>query len=291
MSPHGTRPLGVFDSGLGGLTVVRSVASVLPAEPMVYFGDTARLPYGNKSARTVTRLSLEALWFLEHFGIKALIVACNSASALAIDALRDAASVPVLGVVEAGARRAMETTRTGRVGVIGTRGTIGSGCYERALSALDASVTTATATAPLFVPLVEEGWIDHAVTRAVAREYLTPLIEARVDTLVLGCTHYPLLARVIGEVMGDTVTLIDSGDAVAVEAQAYLGEHDLLSRGGVPARKHRFFVSDQPDRFDAEGRRFLGDALMGSVESVDQSDLPWYNRAASPESNQPQETP
>ncbi len=284
-------PLGVFDSGLGGLTVVRSLARTVPAEPMIYFGDTARLPYGNKSKATVTRLSLEALRFLEHFGIKALVVACNSASALALDAMTAEASVPVLGVVEAGARRAARTTRTGKVGVIGTRATVSSGCYDVALRRLAANLTVTSAACPLFVPLVEEGWIDHEVARRVAEEYLAPLRAAAVDTLILGCTHYPLLRDVLQKVMGDAVALIDSGDAVAEDVVAELDRRKLRApEAGAPPR-HRFFVSDQADRFHAEGRRFLGDAVLGRVEAVDQSDVPWYDRWAPGGARRSEESP
>ena len=279
MSDDRERPLGVFDSGLGGLTVVRSLARVLPAERMVYFGDTARLPYGNKSRATVTRLSLEALRFLEHFDMKLLVVACNSASALALDALQAAASVPVLGVVEAGARSAREATRNGRIGVVGTRGTVGSGCYEAALRTLDPAVSVTAAACPLFVPRVEEGWTDAPVTRQVALVYLEPVVRAGVDTLILGCTHYPLLREVIGRVMGEHVVLIDSGEAVAGDVARHLRERGLEAAPGDRA-PHRFFVSDQPERFLDEGSRFLGKDLLGRVESVDQSDLPWYDRRA-----------
>lgn len=271
-------PLGVFDSGLGGLTVVRAILHSLPLENMVYFGDTARLPYGNKSKTTVTRLSLEALRFLEHFGIKALVVACNSASAVALDALEREADVPVLGVVEAGARRAAETSQNGRIGVIGTRATVDSGCYHRALERLRSGVEVFSAACPLFVPLVEEGWIEHAVARQVAEEYLAPLREHGVDTLILGCTHYPLLKELIGEVMGEEVTLIDSGEAVAVDVQLRLEELGLESPKGPVS--HRFLVSDQPERFYAEGRRFLGETVLGTVQAVDQSDVPWYDRSS-----------
>lgn len=277
--------LGVFDSGLGGLTVVRAILHALPLEEMVYFGDTARLPYGNKSATTVTRLSLEALRFLEHFGIKALVVACNSASAVALEALEREASVPVLGVVNAGARRAITATRNGRVGVIGTRATIESECYPRALRAAQAAhapdsgvrLEVFSAHCPLFVPFVEEGWIDHPVTRSVAGEYLAPLRDQGVDTLILGCTHYPLLDGVIASIMGEDVVLIDSGEAVAVDLEAVLTERGILSVTDVP--NHRFFVSDQPERFHEEGRRFLGEAV-GEVGAVDQSDIPWYDRSS-----------
>jgi glutamate racemase len=268
----------VFDSGLGGLTVVRAVARTLPRERIIYFGDTARLPYGNKSRKTVTRLAVEALRFLEHFGIKAFVVACNSASALAMPVLAAEASVPVFGVVEAGARQAAAATGTKRVAVIGTRATVASRCYEQALEALKPGIQVASAACPLFVPLVEEGWMDHPVTARVAAEYLEPLRDFDPDTLILGCTHYPLLKTVIQDIMGEGVTLIDSGEAMAQELQTRLEGLGCLATTG--AGRHRFFVSDQADRFQDEARRFLGEAAAGAVSAVDQSDLPWFDRGA-----------
>jgi glutamate racemase len=254
------------------------VARTLPGERIIYFGDTARLPYGNKSRKTVTRLAVEALRFLEHFRIKAFVVACNSASALAMPVLAAEASVPVLGVVEAGARQAAAATRTKRVAVIGTRATVASRCYEQALAALAPGIEVASAACPLFVPLVEEGWTDHPVTARVAGEYLQPLRDFAPDTLILGCTHYPLLKGVIQTVMGDGVTLIDSGEAMALELQTRLADLECLAETG--GGDHRYFVSDQAERFHDEARRFLGDAAPGSVSAVDQSDLPWFDRGA-----------
>jgi glutamate racemase len=276
--PDAGAPLGLFDSGLGGLTVVRAVARTLPRERVIYFGDTARLPYGNKSKKTVTRLAVEALRFLEHFRIKTFVVACNSASALAMSVLEAEASVPVLGVVEAGSRQAAAATRRGRVAVIGTRATVASRCYEQALEALQPGIRVASAACPLFVPLVEEGWMDHPVTVRIAEEYLAPLRDFDADTLILGCTHYPLLKTVIGNIMGEEVTLIDSGEAMALEL-----ETRLRTLGGLAPERtgpNRFFVSDQAERFHDEARRFLGDAAPGRVSAVDQSDLPWFDRGA-----------
>jgi glutamate racemase len=276
--PDAGAPLGLFDSGLGGLTVVRAVARTLPRERVIYFGDTARLPYGNKSKKTVTRLAVEALRFLEHFRIKTFVVACNSASALAMSVLEAEASVPVLGVVEAGSRQAAAATRRGRVAVIGTRATVASRCYEQALEALQPGIRVASAACPLFVPLVEEGWMDHPVTVRIAEEYLAPLRDFDADTLILGCTHYPLLKTMIGNIMGEEVTLIDSGEAMALEL-----ETRLRTLGGLAPERtgpNRFFVSDQAERFHDEARRFLGDAAPGRVSAVDQSDLPWFDRGA-----------
>jgi glutamate racemase len=275
-----TARLGVFDSGLGGLTVVRALIHRPVHGRIVYFGDTARVPYGNKSPATVTRLTLEAMRFLQHQGVRALVVACNTASAVAMDALVREASVPVLGVVEAGARSAAKATRTGRVGVIGTRATVGSRCYERALERLRPGLAVSAAACPLFVPLVEEGWIDGDVTRRIAEEYLGPVRDAGVDTLVLGCTHYPLLRAVIQDVIGKDVTLIDSGEAVAEEVESLLRTLGVGPSPESAAIRHRFYVSDQIERFEVEMRRFLGETVAADVRTVDQTDVPWYDRTA-----------
>jgi len=263
-------PLGVFDSGLGGLTVVHSVARALPRERVVYFGDTARVPYGNKSAATVTRLALEAMRFLQHFEVKAIVVACNSASAVAMDALRREATVPVLGVVEAGAEQAAGQSASGRIGVIGTRATVESGCYEKELARIRSDAKVVSAACPLFVPLVEEGWIDEDVTRTVAARYLEPIQAAKVDTVILGCTHYPLLAGVIQEQLGSGVRLIDSGDAVSTRVTELLAENNLHAHADADDPR-RFFVSDQVERFRVEARRFLGEDIPFTAEAVDHS--------------------
>jgi len=259
-------PLGVFDSGIGGLTVARAVFERLPRESVVYFGDTARVPYGPKSPDTVRRYSAEILAYLVRRGVKAVVVACNTSTAHALDFLRERSPVPVVGVIEPGARAAVAASKSGRLGVIGTAGTIASGAYERAITALRPSTSVTAVACPLFVPLVEEGWLDHPAAELIAREYLAPLQAARVDTLVLGCTHYPLLKPLLARVMGNDVRLIDSA---AETANAIAAE--LTTRGldvdGAAAPTHRFVVSDDEPRFRRVGEKFLGDKLK-DVEVV-----------------------
>src|SRR5437588_7793069 len=238
----------------------------LPNESIVYFGDTARLPYGPKSPDTVRRYSREIGTFLVGERIKALVVACNTATAHALPMLRDELPVPVIGVVEPGARAAVAVATSRRIGVIGTAGTIASRAYERAIAALSPGASILALPCPLFVPLVEEGWLDTEVTRLVALEYLSPFVDADVGTLVLGCTHYPLLKSLIGEVMGGTVCLIDSAAETASETRRVLAEHGLLTASTAPA-KHRFIASDAAQQFLGLGQRFLG-AAIDRVETL-----------------------
>jgi len=253
-------PVGVFDSGIGGLTVVREMISQLPNESIIYFGDTARVPYGPKSPDTVLRYSREITSYLKGEGIKALVVACNTATAHALPALREEFDLPIIGVIEPGARAAVAATKTKHVGVIGTAGTIKSGAYEKEIKRLlpDAAVTAQACA--LFVPLVEEGWVDSEPTRAIARNYLAPLVTAEVDTLVLGCTHYPLMKTVIGNVVGRDVRLIDSAHETAREAAEVLRTNSLENTTPNEAR-YRFIASDAPDTFLSLGQRFLGSAI------------------------------
>jgi glutamate racemase len=255
-----TRPLGVFDSGIGGLTVVRELLRLLPDEELVYYGDVARLPYGNKSKETVTRFSREIARFLLERGVKAIVVACNTASALALPGLADELDVPVIGVIESGARAAAARSTSGQVGVIATSSTVRSGAYGRALAALRPDLVVTERACPLFVPLVEEGWIDHKVTHEVAEEYLAPLEGHGLDTLILGCTHYPLLKRVIGEVMGPGVRLVDSGEETARSVVDLL-EHEGLRAPAGRHPVHALYLSDLPAAFQGTAERFLGRAL------------------------------
>lgn len=257
MTAGDARAIGVFDSGIGGLTVAREIFQLLPHEPVVYFGDTARVPYGPKSPATVLHYSREAAGFLMSQDIKLLVVACNTATAHAAEALAGELSVPVIGVVEPGARTAARTTRTGRIGVIGTTGTIASGAYDKAVRRLVKNARVYAQPCPLFVPLIEEGWTDHEATRLIAREYLAPLHEVDIDVLILGCTHYPLLTPVIQEVLGPAVTLVDSAHETAREVKQVLADHDLARTAGGPPR-HRFYASDSPMRFRDVGGRFVG---------------------------------
>jgi glutamate racemase len=255
-------PVGIFDSGIGGLTVAHAVMRQLPHESVTYFGDTARVPYGPKSPETVKRYSLEIASYLVDQQIKTLVVACNTATAHALPVLRESLTIPVIGVIEPGARAAVGATRNGHVGVIGTAGTIKSGAYERALRALEPSLRVTVRACPLFVPVVEEGWVDHEATRLIAREYLEPILGEQVDTLVLGCTHYPLLKHVIADVLGPEVTLIDSAEETARETAAVLRDRRLTANGAAVAA-HRFIASDDPLMFLQLGQRFLGDAIDG----------------------------
>lgn len=263
-----TAPIGIFDSGLGGLTVAREIMRQLPGESIIYFGDTARVPYGPKSPDTVVRYSREITAWLIEEGVKVVVVACNTATAHALGDLRRDFVLPVIGVVEPGARAAARVSSSGHIGVIGTAGTIASGAYERAIHAADERARITATACPLFVPLVEEGWLDDDATRLIARRYLDPLRAAKVDTLVLGCTHYPLLKPLISETIGESVRLIDSAEETAAETSRVLAEMGLSADpGGSPT--HRFVASDAPDHFLRQGQRFLG----GSIERVEKLTL------------------
>lgn len=262
-------PIGIFDSGIGGLTVLKEIIRTLPGEDTLYLGDTARLPYGTKSEETVVKYSTENARFLLKYNIKLLVVACNTASAVSLQVLRKQFSIPIVGVIEAGARAASRATKNGKVGIIGTETTVSSSAYTKAIREINADIDTVGQSCPLFVPLVEEGWIDDDVTLAVAERYLRVLKNKGIDTLVLGCTHYPLLKGIIQKVMGESVRLIDSAEETASEVKEVLMGTELNSdpdRGGkVPVR--RYFVTDVPRRFEEQGSRFLGERI-GKVEKV-----------------------
>ena len=271
MNDAKSSPIGVFDSGIGGLTVVAEIMRQLPNEEIVYFGDTARLPYGPKSNETVTQFAVQDAEFLLEHGVKNVVVACNTASSIAIEALSSRYEVPVIGVIEPGALAAVSSTLTGKVGVIGTEGTIASGAYRRAITRLDRDIEVIETSCPLFVPLAEEGWTDREVTLVIAHEYLTPLRDAAIDVLVLGCTHYPILKATIAKVFGPSVKLIDSAEETAKEVGERLEDLDLNRLGGDPP-KHKFFVSDVPHRFREQAERFLGAPLPDvSVVTVDET--------------------
>ncbi|HMA25726.1 MAG TPA: glutamate racemase [Gemmatimonadaceae bacterium] len=261
MTPR-SAPVGVFDSGVGGLTVAHEVIRQLPHESLLYFGDTARIPYGPKSPETVRRYSREIADFLCDEGVKSIVIACNTATAHALTALRDEFDMPVIGVVEPGARAAVSVTTGGRIGVIGTVGTIKSGAYERAIRAIDPDVRITARACPLFVPVVEEGWTDHEATRLIAREYLEPLVAADIDTLVLGCTHYPLLKPLLHEILGPGVRLIDSAEETAAETARTLAAANLAAPSDAEPT-YRFVASDDPLQFLQLGQRFLGDTIEG----------------------------
>lgn len=257
------RPIGVFDSGVGGLTVVQALLEALPSEDVLYLGDTGRQPYGTKSADTIVRYSLENTDFLLARGVKMIVVACNSASAVALDAVRERAGVPVVGVIEPGARAAATLSRSRRVGVVGTDATIAAGTYTRTLRTLAPDVEVYSRSCPLFVPLAEEGWTSGPVAQQVAERYLASLAQAAVDVLILGCTHYPLLKGVIAEVMGASVALVDSADETARAVAALLRDAAIAASGG--RGRASFVVTDVPDRFVRIGRHFLGERVESAV--------------------------
>src|SRR6266480_148463 len=263
--PVNSAPLGVFDSGIGGLTVARALFERLPRESVIYFGDTARVPYGPKSPDTVRRYAAEILAYLLQRGVKALVVACNTITAQALAYLQERSPVPLVGVIEPGARAAVQATRTGTIGVIGTAGTVASGAYERAITAIRPGARVHARACPLFVPLVEEGWFDHPATELIAREYLEPLRRAGVESLVLGCTHYPLLKPLLARVMGPDVTLVDSAEETAKVVARELEARGLLAGDGH--HEHVFVVSDDEPHFRKVGARFLGERLK-KVEVV-----------------------
>ena len=264
------RPIGIFDSGIGGLTVLREIERLLPKEELIYLGDTARVPYGTKSKETVIRYSLENSRFLLSMDVKAVVVACNSASAVSIPELRASFNIPILGVIEAGVEEAMRFTNGGGIGVIGTHATIESGKYDRLLKEKGA-VNVISHACPLFVPLAEEGWTGNLVAEQIAQIYLEPFKGNRVDTLILGCTHYPLLQGIIGKVCGPGISLVNSAHAAAFKLKETLREKEMLNEGGSGNQK--FYVTDSEKRARIVGSRFLGRDLSNQLEQVDLSEF------------------
>ena len=261
--PNRESAIGVFDSGIGGLTVLQQIIECLPSENTVYLGDTARAPYGTKSVETVLRYSFENTEFLVEKDVKLVVVACNTSTAIALTRLQDTLSIPVFGVIEPGVRRAIRSTRNKKVGVIGTEATIQSGAYTRALKEADSAVEVYSRACPLFVPLVEEGWTDSPVVEMTTKAYLGSLKQSGIDTLILGCTHYPLLKKTIRNFMGRGVRLVDSAEETAREVAGALKKGALTRRNGKAI--HSFFVTDAPDRFIKVGRRFLGEKVESAV--------------------------
>jgi len=261
-------PIAIFDSGVGGLTVAREVTRALPAEEIIYLGDTARVPYGPKSAATVRRFAGECVEFLLHFRPKLVIIACNTASATALEHLASIADVPLLGVIEPGARAAVGATNLRRVGVIGTRATVASGAYARAIAALDGGVEVFSRACPLFVPMVEEGRTGGPLVKMAAEEYLGPLLARHIDTLILGCTHYPVLKTVLREVVGGGVTLIDSAEQLATTATELLAARGEGRPAGPAPPPPRFYVTDVVEDFD-EVSRTIWPERRGRLERVE----------------------
>lgn len=248
---HRDAPIGIFDSGVGGLTVAREVMRQIPNERIIYFGDTARVPYGSKSPETVTRYSEQIVRFLRTFQVKTIVVACNTASACALDALEKDIDIPIIGVVKPGARVAAKVTKNGRIGVIGTEATINSQIYSNYIQNINTKVTIYDKACPLFVPLVEEGLLDDPVTDEIARRYLAELIDIDIDTLILGCTHYPLIRSTLGRIVGDKVTLVNPAYETALELRHLLAEMEMLNEEapGLGSDRYRFFVSDKAEKF------------------------------------------
>jgi glutamate racemase len=260
------QPIGVFDSGIGGMTVVRALLQELPNENIVYFGDTARVPYGPKSPQVIREYALQDTEVLLGHNVKMIVVACNTVSAVALDVVQKRAKIPVVGVILPGAEAAAQTSKKKRIGVIGTVGTIASNAYTSAIHHIDPAIKVFGQPCPLFVPLAEEGWIDHKATELIAKEYLFPLILEKIDTLVLGCTHYPLLSATIAKVIPSTVTMIDSGKATAAVVRQLLEKEGLKNDSKLKPNL-QFFVSDLPHKFTEVGERFLGTKL-GRVQRV-----------------------
>jgi glutamate racemase len=260
-------PLGVFDSGIGGLTVVHSLLQTLPHENIIYFGDTARVPYGPKSPETVRSYAKQDAHFLVSQQVKMIVIACNTVSAVALDVVQKEANVPVVGVIVPGAKSAIQSSKKKRIGVIGTKATIASNAYTNAIRLFDSDAKVFGKACPLFVPLAEEGLTNHQATEMIAKEYLFSFKQEKIDTLVLGCTHYPILSPIIQKSVGEDVTLIDSGVAVAEEVQQLLEEKNLRNTS-----KHKpnilFYVSDVPEKFTEVGERFLG-MKMGKVRRAE----------------------
>ena len=259
-------PIGVFDSGVGGLTVAREIMRQIPNEKIVYFGDTARVPYGSKSKDTVTKYSKQIVRFLRTQNVKAVVVACNTASAYALDEIEKEIDIPIIGVVKPGAKVAAEATRNGKIGVIATEGTINSQIYSTYIKQINENIHVIGKACPLFVPLVEEGLLVDPVTDEIAMRYLTELIDRDIDTLILGCTHYPLIRSTVGKIMGDKVTLVNPAYETARELRELLETEDLLNRKeiGLGENKYRFFVSDGAEKF----KRFANSVLKYGILSA-----------------------
>jgi glutamate racemase len=260
-------PIGIFDSGIGGLTVVKELIKLMPNEDLVYFGDTARVPYGTRSVKLIKQYALEDAAFLEQFNIKLLIIACNTASAVAVDLLKSSLTIPVTGVIEPVVSAALKHSKNNRIGVIGTTATIKSEAYNKKIKNLKQESEVYGQSCPLLVPLVEEGWVEDEITRMTIKKYLNPLLEQHVDTIILGCTHFPVIKDLIQEVVGQDIILIDSGQETAKVVMKMLENMNLEHLDDSPG-SFKCFVSDIPDKFDEVGTRFLGEPVV-NAERVD----------------------
>lgn len=263
------RSIGVFDSGLGGLTAVKQIMQELPDESIIYFGDTGRVPYGTRSKDTILKYTRGDIRFLKNFDVKMIVIACGTASSAALPNIKDEFDVPITGVIDAAVYAAVRATKNKKIGVIGTPGTIKSHEYEKQIKAYNSEIQPFTKACPLFVPLVENGHFDTEVTRLVVAEYLSEIRDAGVDTLILGCTHYPLLTKVIGEYMGEGVTLINSGAEAAKYLKKKLTNDDMLHDGQRDGEQYRYYVSDSVENFSELGGIFLEREINGQVEKID----------------------
>ena len=264
-------PIGIFDSGIGGLTVAKRIMSILANENIIYFGDTARVPYGSKSNATVIEYAIQDTHFLIKKNVKLIIVACNTVSSVALNRLREIFEIPIIGMIDPGAKLALENTKNGKIGVIGTNATINNKAYSEKLKQLNSKIQVFEKACPLFVPIAEEGWLNHPATKLIAKEYLQDFIDNWVDTLVLGCTHYPLLADTIQEIVGEKVTLIDSGFAASLQVENHLKGRGIRN-DSVQLGQKEFYVSDLPDKFKSVAERFLGSELT-HIEKIDVESL------------------
>jgi len=262
------RPIGVFDSGLGGLTAVRQIMDVLPGEDIIYFGDTGRVPYGNRSRETIIRYTKDDIEFLLKHNIKLILAACGTASSVALPFLKDKYGIKIMGVLESACEEAVASTKNGKIGVIGTKGTVASGKYAEILNSLNPKLKVFSKACPMFVPLVENGYAESEAARLIAKDYLLSLKEEKVDTLILGCTHYPLLERVISDIMGDEVILINSGAASARYVKRYLCENNALSKKETGGESE-FYVSDSVEGFTSLGSIFLGKPIEKKVHRTE----------------------
>ncbi len=250
----------MFDSGVGGLTLFKSIKTLLPNENLIYFGDTARLPYGTKSPCVIKNFSLQIARFLESLGIKALVVACHTASSTALEDLKKKTKIPVIGVIEPSAQKAVETTRNNKIGIIGTKTTIESASYQSFIKKANPKINITTVAAPLLVPLVEEGWIEKNVTRTILKEYILPFKKAKIDTLILGCTHYPILKQFFREEFESRVNLIDASQETALYLKRLLSEKSLINNS-THCPNYKFYVSDDPHKFSVSAQMFLGETI------------------------------
>lgn len=259
------KPIGVFDSGLGGLTVVKEISKIMPTERIIYFGDTGRVPYGTRSHDKIIKYALQDMNFLSQFDIKMVIIACGTVSSVALHNIVDAFDLPVVGVVEPASQAAVRATKMKKIGILGTSGTINSGAYERKIKSLDDSIACINIACPMFVPFVENGFLHHSATRLIAEEYLAPLKNNAVDTIILGCTHYPLLKEMIYDIMGADVELIDAGAEAAKFALALLEQNSMLSEDGG---NNEYYVSDSVENFGHLGGLFLEQHILNSIKKI-----------------------